>query len=379
MAASTIVNVNSNPGGAALDAFGRPLRSLRLSVTDRCNLRCQYCMPEEEYVWLERDQILTFEETARLAGVFMDLGVDRLRLTGGEPLMRRDLPTLIRMLNAVGRGRVANSQADDGHTAGLGAAPGAPLRDLALTTNGLLLAAQARTLREAGLDRVTVSLDTLRPDRFQALARRPGLPQVIEGILAARDAGFTGLKINAVVIRGFNDDELAELVDFGRTASAEVRFIEYMDVGGATHWSADQVVSRQEILDRLASHFGTIEPTRTNGKGAAPADRFTLADGTAFGIISSTTQPFCAHCDRARLTPDGLFLLCLYARRGLDLKAALRRGATNDELRALIIDSWQARRDRGAEERQAVRARGPLFRVEDLRQDPHLEMHTRGG
>jgi GTP 3',8-cyclase len=375
MAPDLTVSVDPNPNRAVLDAFERPLRSLRISVTDRCNLRCQYCMPEEEYVWLERDEILTFEETARLAGVFTDLGVDRLRLTGGEPLLRRDLPTLIRMLNDVGRGMQEESRAD-------GSTPVPPvpkLRDLALTTNGLLLAAQARSLRIAGLDRITVSLDTLRPDRFQTLARRDGLSRVIEGILAARDAGFSGLKINAVVIRGFNDDELVDLVEFGRNASAEIRFIEYMDVGGATHWSMAQVVSRQEILDRLAAHFGIIEPVRLNGKGAAPADRFTLADGTVFGIISSTTQPFCAHCDRARLTPDGLFLLCLYARRGLDLKAALRRGATNDELRALIIDSWRARRDRGAEERQAVRARGPLFRVEDLRQDPHLEMHTRGG
>jgi cyclic pyranopterin phosphate synthase len=373
-----IVSANSNRGEALLDAFERPLRSLRLSVTDRCNLRCQYCMPEEEYVWLERDKILTFEETARLAGVFMELGVDRLRLTGGEPLMRRDLPALIRMLNEVGGRMEEESRADGSGSAGR--ASRAPrVRDLALTTNGLLLASQARALREVGLDRITVSLDTLRPDRFQALARRQGLPQVIEGIFAARDAGFTGLKINAVVIRGFNDDELVDLVEFGRSAGAEVRFIEYMDVGGATHWSMAQVISREEILERLSAHFGRIEATRLNGKGAAPADRFTLADGTAFGIISSTTRPFCAHCDRARLTPDGLFLLCLYARRGLDLKAALRRGATNDELRALIMDSWQARRDRGAEERQGVRARGPLFRVEDLRQDPHLEMHTRGG
>ena len=362
---------------AILDAFERPLRSLRLSVTDRCNLRCQYCMPEEEYVWLERDEILTFEETARLAGIFMDIGVDRLRLTGGEPLMRRDLPTLVRMLNEVGRGVEGKSQADDSGGRSRSSVP--RLRDLALTTNGLLLAAQARGLREAGLDRVTVSLDTLRPDRFRALARRDGVSQVVEGIFAARDAGFRGLKINAVVIRNFNDDELVELIEFGRRVSAEVRFIEYMDVGGATRWSMTQVVSRLEILDRLAAHFGVIEPVGRHGKGAAPADRFTLVDGTAFGIISSTTQPFCAYCDRARLTPDGLFLLCLYAHHGLDLKKALRRGATDEELRDLIVDSWQGRRDRGAEERQAVRARGPLFRIEDLRQDPHLEMHTRGG
>ena len=371
------MDLRSEDRQSILDAYGRPLRSLRLSVTDRCNLRCQYCMPEEEYAWLERGEILTFEEIARLAGVFMDLGVDRLRLTGGEPLLRRDLPALIRMLDEVGRGTEPANRTDR-LAPSASASPAPRLRDLALTTNGLLLAAQARSLREAGLDRVTASLDTLRPERFQALARRGGLPQVIEGILAARDAGFAGLKINAVVIRGFNDDELVELIEFGRSASAEVRFIEYMDVGGATQWSMAQVVSREEILSRLAARFGPIQPVGLNG-GAAPADRFTLQDGTAFGIISSTTQPFCAHCDRARLTPDGLFLLCLYAHRGLDLKAPLRRGATDDQLRALIVDSWRARRDRGAEERKAVRARGPLFRIEDLRQDPHLEMHTRGG
>jgi GTP 3',8-cyclase len=340
-----------------LDSFGRPLRSLRLSVTDRCNLRCRYCMPEAEYKWIERSEILSFEELATLARVFISLGVDRLRLTGGEPLLRRDLPQLVAMLRQSSSG----------------------LRDLALTTNGLLLAAQARDLRQSGLDRVTVSLDTLRPDRFCELARYGSLDDVIAGIRAAREAGFEALKINSVVIRGFNEDELADLIVFGQSVGAEVRFIEYMDVGGATHWSASQVVSRVEILDRLRDRFGPIEALNLEAQGAAPADRFRLPSGTAFGIISSTTAPFCAQCDRARLTPDGLFLLCLYAHQGLDLKRPLRAGASGDELRALIAGRWRMRRDRGAEERKTVRARGPLFPVDDLRRDVHLEMHTRGG
>jgi GTP 3',8-cyclase len=337
-------------------------------------------MPEEEYVWLEREEILTFEEAARLAGVFMSLGVDRLRLTGGEPLLRRHLPDLVRMLKQAGVRDTADSgprQSPEGD--GRGRPSGSRLRDLALTTNGLLLANQAQALRDAGLDRITVSLDTLRPERFRQFVRRDGLPQVLEGIGAARAAGFRSLKINTVVMRGFNDDEVADLVEFGRESGAEVRFIEYMDVGGATRWSMSQVVSRQEILERLAGRFGGIHPRSINGDSAAPADRFMLRDGTTFGIISSTTQPFCAHCDRARLTPDGLFLLCLYARHGVDLKMALRRGATSEELAALIAGAWQARQDRGAEERKAVRDRGPLVPVEALRRDPHLEMHTRGG
>jgi cyclic pyranopterin phosphate synthase len=376
--------MNNGSSPAVLDAFSRPLRSLRLSVTDRCNLRCQYCMPEEEYRWIERGEILTFEELATLARVFIGLGVDRLRLTGGEPLLRRDLPRLIALLREAGRPPEMSSNGDSSTLGASGgasgaSAPGPGLRDLALTTNGLLLCAQARDLRRAGLGRVTISLDTLRPDRFRALSRRDGLSGVLEGIRAASEAGFDALKINSVVIRGFNDDELGDLIDFGTSVGAEVRFIEYMDVGGATHWSASQVVSRVEMLDRLRERYGPIEPLNLEAQGGAPADRFRLPGGTTFGIISSTTAPFCAQCDRARVTPDGLFLLCLYARHGLDLKRPLREGASPAELRALIASCWEARRDRGAEERKTLRARGPLVQVEDLRQDPHLEMHTRGG
>ena len=340
---------------AVADRLGRPLRNLRLSVTDRCNLRCTYCMPEEEYVWLPRENILTFEEAAHLVDVFADLGVDKVRLTGGEPLLRNGLERLVALL-------AGNSR----------------LRDLAMTTNGILLAERAAALREAGLHRVTVSLDTLRPDRFRALTRRDALPQVLEGIAAAGRAGFPGLKLDTVVMRGTNDDEMAALIEYARGVGAEIRFIEYMDVGGATHWSMDRVVSRAEMLASLAERYGPIEPIVE--ESSAPADRFRLSDGYVFGIIASTTAPFCASCDRSRLTADGVWYLCLYATQGVDLRKALRGGATREELVALIRSRWTGRVDRGAEERLAMAdRRRPLIQIGELKKDPHLEMHTRGG
>ena len=336
------------------DVYQRPLRNLRISVTDRCNLRCSYCMPEEDYVWLPREQILDFEEISALADVFMELGVDKIRLTGGEPLLRRDLPALIRLLSAKPK-----------------------LNDLALTTNGVLLGEQAPALRDAGLHRVTVSLDTLRPDRFTALTRRANHAQVLAGIAALAPAGFRGTKLDTVIMRGVNDDELAELIEYGRSVPAEVRFIEYMDVGGATRWSMDKVVSRADMLGILGQRYARIEPVIEDS--TAPADRYRLADGTVFGIISSTTEPFCASCDRSRLTADGVFYLCLYAQQGLDLRGPLRRGASRDELAALIAGAWSRRADRGAEERLRLRDRKPLVQIGRLRADPHLEMHTRGG
>ena len=335
------------------DRLNRPLGSLRVSVTDRCNLRCRYCMPEQEYVWLPKQSILTFEEITRLVGVFASLGVDKVRLTGGEPLLRHDLPSLTDMIARI---------------------PG--IRDLALTTNGLLLARHARALREAGLGRITVSLDTLRPDRMRELARTDRHADVVAGIDAARAAGFQRLKLNTVVIRGVNDDELVDLIEFGRSRDAEVRFIEYMDVGGATEWSAEQVVSQREMLDVLTHHYGSISPLES---GHAPAERFRLPDGTTFGMIASTTAPFCRSCDRSRLTADGSWLLCLYAERGIDLRAPLRAGVTDAELAELISATWQGRSDRGAEQRLGMAERSPLYRVAGLRADPHREMHTRGG
>jgi len=337
-----------------LDTLGRPLGSLRLSVTDRCNLRCHYCMPEDEYLWLPREDVLSFEEIGQLADLFGEVGVGRVRLTGGEPLLRRDLPSLV---------------------AQLAARPW--LRDLALTTNGVLLAHAAPELKHAGLHRVTVSLDTLRRDRFQRLTRMDALNAVLAGIDAVRSAGFPDLKLDTVVTRGDNDDEIVDLVEFAREMRAEVRFIEYMDVGGATSWRPDAVVSRQEILDCLSDHYGDLTPV--DETSSAPAARYRLPDGTTVGIISSTTQPFCRTCDRARLTADGVLLLCLYAQHGTDLRRPLRAGASRETLLNLIRAVWKGRADRGAEERRAVRGRGAYIPLRLLKKDSHLEMHTRGG
>ncbi len=334
-----------------LDRFGRPLRSLRVSVTDRCNLRCLYCMPEPDYAWLPKDTLLSFEEIGTIADAFCDLGVDRVRLTGGEPLLRRDLTSLVRSLAA---------------------RPG--IRDLALTTNGVLLAPQAAALRAAGLHRITVSLDTLDRQRFRDMTRFDSLDAVLEGIDASAAAGFDSLKIDTVVMRGVNDHELAALIEYARPLGAEVRFIEYMDVGGATRWSPGAVVSRREMLDGLEKSFGAITPI--DEESSAPADRFTLPDGTVFGIISSTTEPFCNSCDRSRLTADGVWLMCLYASAGTDLRRPLRAGATNDELRHLIATVWASRADRGAEERLGSDKRDALIPVSALKKDAHLEMHT---
>lgn len=340
---------------STLDALGRPLGALRVSLTDRCNLRCQYCMPEEEYAWLPRRDLLTFPEIVRLTEAFVALGVTKVRLTGGEPLLRADVPELVRDLAAL---------------------PG--VADLAMTTNGVLLARHVDALRAAGLRRVTVSLDTLRPERFRELSRRGSHDQVLGGVRAAAASSLTGLKIDTVVMRGFNDDELADLIEFGKTVSAEVRFIEYMDVGGATGWSAERVFPRRDILRVLAERYGSC--TEAGERDNAPADRFVLPDGTVFGIISSTTEPFCETCDRSRLTADGMWLRCLYAMTGTDLRTPLREGASVAELSGLIASVWQGRRDRGAVDRAGGRRSGQVFiGLETLKRDPHLEMHTRGG
>ena len=338
---------------AILDAHQRPLANLRLSVTDRCNLRCQYCMPEEDYLWLPREDILQFEEIERLVDQFIALGVDKVRLTGGEPLLRRDLPELVE--------RLARKHA---------------IRDLAMTTNAVLLADKVDDLKKAGLHRLTISLDTLQRDRFIKLARFDELPRVLAGIDAAAGT-FPGFKMDTVVIRGVNDDEIIALLEFAKARGAELRFIEYMDVGGATNWSMSQVMSRDEMLKTIGEHYGPIEALAEGG--SAPADRFRLQDGTVFGIIASTTAPFCRSCDRSRLTADGVWYLCLYAARGVDLRGPLRGGVSDEALRDLITSVWHARTDRGAEHRLDVRERSPLIPLRALKRDPHLEMHTRGG
>lgn len=339
--------------GGLADRHGRPLRSLRVSVTDRCNLRCRYCMPEAEYSWLPRQDLLDFEEIRTVTAAFARNGVSRVRLTGGEPLLRRDLDQLVARLVTV---------------------PG--IEDVALTTNGIKLAELAPALRRAGLHRLTVSLDTLRPDRFRDLTRNDGLEAVLSGIEAAHAAGFEGTKIDTVVMRGFNDDELLPLLEFGRDRGVEVRFIEYMDVGGATEWAPEKVLGRAEILERVTEELGEL--TVLPGRGSAPAERFRAPDGTTFGVIASTTSPFCESCDRSRLTADGHWYLCLYAELGHDLRSVLRgdRVGAIDELIARV---WGGRTDRGAEERTSVRDRGILHPNAKLSGDPHLEMHTRGG
>jgi cyclic pyranopterin phosphate synthase len=310
-------------------------------------------MPEPEYVWLPRQSLLSFEEIAQLSDAFIDEGVNRIRITGGEPLLRRDLPILIESL--AGR-------------------PG--VKEVALTTNGTLLKANAAALKRAGLHRITVSLDTLSRDRFRALTGSSDFDAVLAGIHAAADT-FGELKIDTVAIRGTNDDELVALLEFGRTVNAEVRFIEYMDVGGATRWSPATVVPRAEMLEVIGRHYGGVIPIEE--RASAPAERFLLPDGTTFGIIASTTAPFCATCDRARLTADGIWLLCLYASGGTDLRRPLRAGATREELRQLIHTVWSLRADRGAEERLGMDRQTTLVPLRALKKDAHLEMHTRGG
>jgi cyclic pyranopterin phosphate synthase len=310
-------------------------------------------MPEPDYVWLPRTTLLTFEELTRVTRIFTDLGVRHVRLTGGEPLLRAQVSELTAQLAALGR-----------------------LDDLAMTTNGVLLAPQAERLRNAGLRRITVSLDTLRRDRFAALTRRDHLDEVLAGIDAATRV-FGAIKIDTVLMRGTNDDEIEALLAFAGDRRAEVRFIEYMDVPGATHWARSRVVSRAEILERVAAAFGDVEDLPA--EGPAPAQRFRLPSGQVFGIIASTTTPFCATCDRIRLTADGHLFFCLYATTGLDIRGPLREGASDDELSALIATAWRQRTDRGAEARLSAPDRTAFIAVEDLRRAPQLEMHTRGG
>jgi len=310
-------------------------------------------MPESDYVWLPKSTLLTFEELTRVTSIFVGLGVRHVRLTGGEPLLRAQVAELTAQL------------------AGLGT-----LDDLAMTTNGVLLAQHADRLRAAGLQRITVSLDTLQPDRFERLTRRDQLSDVLAGIDAATRV-FGSIKIDTVAMRDVNHDEIEALTAYAGSIGAEIRFIEYMDVGGATRWDAAKVVSRVEILDRLASAFGAVTPLPQ--EGPAPASRYRLPSGQIVGIIASTTTPFCSTCDRIRLTADGHLFSCLYATAGLDIRTPLRDGASDEDLATMIATAWQARTDRGAEARLAAPDRSVFIAVDELRRSPQLEMHTRGG
>ena len=302
----------SGRGGAEplVDGFGRVHRDLRISVTDRCNFRCTYCMPAEGLPWMSRDDLLTYEELTRVARVCVErFGFDGIRLTGGEPTVRAGLPVLVEQL------------------AGLGV-------DLALTTNGTRLPELAPVLVEAGLRRINISLDSLRRDRFEAITRRDELDAVLAGIDAAIAAGLDPVKLNCVVMRGVNDDEIVDFVDFGRDRGVEVRFIEFMPLDAQGEWSNDSVVAKAEIVSRIAA-VHALEPAE--GRGTEPAARYRFTDGRgSFGVIPSVTEAFCSSCDRVRLTADGMLRHCLFATRELDLRALLRDGATDDDLAAAI-------------------------------------------
>ncbi len=319
------------------DLFGRPLRDLRISVTDRCNFRCPYCMPAEifgeAYQFLPKDEILTFEEIARLSGLFVDLGVNKLRITGGEPLLRVELHNLIAQLAAI---------------------PGAA--DITLTTNGYLLAQQAQQLSDAGLHRITVSLDSLDDDVFKQMNGRGfGTRRVLDGIRRAADAGLAPVKINAVVQKGVNDHTIVDLARHFKGTGHIVRFIEYMDVGNRNGWKLDEVVPAAEIVERINAEL-PLEPAEPNYVGEV-ANRWRYLDGSGeIGVIASVTQPFCADCTRARLATDGRLYTCLFATDGIDLRGPMRDGATDGELGEIITGVWNTRRDRYSEERAEITA-----------------------
>jgi len=299
-----------------VDSFGRVVRDLRISVTDRCNFRCTYCMPAEGMTWLDRSEVLTYEEIERVARICVEtFGVDSLRLTGGEPTVRAHLPQLIAKLAAL-------------------RLPDGTKPDIALTTNGATLRNIAVELRDAGLDRINVSMDSLKPERFFAMTRRDELHNVLAGIAEAQVAGFSPMKVNAVVERGANDDEILDLVRYGRDNNVEVRFIEFMPLDATNEWERNKVVSQDEIVATIAAEFPLeLMPAR----GAAPADRWRFLDGKGtVGVIPSVTHPFCGDCDRVRLTSDGQFRTCLFATDESDIRALLRNGGTDAEIAELI-------------------------------------------
>lgn len=314
------------------DKFGRPLRDLRISVTDRCNFRCTYCMPAEifgdTYKFLPKEQILTFEEITRLTRILVGLGVTKVRLTGGEPLMREQLETLVALLAQI-----------EG------------IEDLTLTTNAYLLPQKAQLLKDAGLQRVTVSLDSLDEAVFRKMnGNRSGVQRVLDGIEAAEKAGLSPIKINAVVQRGVNEHTVVDLARYCKERGYIVRFIEYMDVGNLNGWRMDDVTPADEIVARIDAEM-PLEPIQSNYKGEV-AERYRYRDGSGeIGIISSVTKPFCGTCTRMRLTPEGSIYTCLFATKGTDLRDALRNGATDDDIQSMILGTWGRRVDRYSEER----------------------------
>jgi cyclic pyranopterin phosphate synthase len=335
-----------------LDTYHRPVKDLRISVTDRCNFRCTYCMPLDEYEWIERREILSYEEIARLARIFAGLGVEKIRLTGGEPLVRKHLEQLVEKL------------------AGL---PG--VKDLCLTTNGALLAEKAAALKAAGLKRVNVSIDTLDAEKFRKITQRGDLSRVLEGLFAAREHGLRPIKINAVIERGVNDDEIVDLVAFSRKNGFAIRFIEFMDVGNTNNWRSERMVSKKEIIEKIRAHFPLREAGRSDG--SAPAVDYQFLDGSGdIGVIASVTEPFCSGCTRARLTADGKLVTCLFSSTGHDLKKLLRGGASDAEVRDCISAVWRGRNDRYSDERLEAMLSGQGYQPKAHRK---IEMISLGG
>jgi cyclic pyranopterin phosphate synthase len=328
------------------DTLNRPLRDLRISVTDRCNFRCVYCMPKEifgpDYQFLPRAEVLTFEEITRLARIFVGLGARKIRLTGGEPLVRRDLPLLVSMLSAISD------------------------IDLTLTTNGSLLARQARALKEAGLKRVTVSLDSLDNEIFKALndVNFP-VEKVLGGMEAAAEAGLWPIKVNMVVKRGVNESSILPMARFFREKGYILRFIEYMDVGNTNGWRMNDVVPAAEIIKTIHAEM-PLEPIEPNYRGEV-ANRWRYKDGSGeIGVVASVTQPFCRDCNRARLSAEGVLYTCLFAVKGFDLRALLRGGASDDEITQSIARVWNHRSDRYSELRSASTASLPKVEMSHI-------------
>ncbi|MEJ2109594.1 MAG: GTP 3',8-cyclase MoaA [Acidobacteriota bacterium] len=343
--------MQSGTGSELKDALGRSLKDLRVSVTDRCNFRCSYCMPLEKYEWIDRHEILSFEEITRLVNIFVLLGVEEVRLTGGEPLLRHDLTSLIKKLSDIKN-----------------------LKDLSLTTNASLLRDMAPKLAESGLNRVNVSLDTVHPEKFREMTRMDDLGNVLNGLAAAAESGLTPIKINSVIQRGVNESDIADLVRFSREHGYQLRFIEYMDVGNSNNWVSEKMVPKSEILRIVQALFPLQEGGRVDD--AAPAIDYRYKDGKGnIGIIASVTEPFCTGCTRARLTADGKLVLCLFSDIGLDLKRPMRDGASNEEMRDIIRSAWSARNDRFSEERLEAMKSGD-YRPESRKK---IEMISLGG
>lgn len=351
-AASPRTSRSGTKSAPVADALGRPLHDLRISVLDQCNFRCPYCMPvakyHSEYEFLKKQQRLTYDEIMRVASAASELGVSKIRLTGGEPLLDKNLPKLVERIAAL---------------------PG--VNDLALTTNGMLLAPIATSLSSAGLDRVTISLDSLDEKVFHAMSGgRGNLDQVMDGIAAAREAGLGPVKINVVVQKGVNDHTVADLLEHFRGSDTIVRLIEFMDVGNRNGWRMDQVVPSRELLAMIESRW-PLHPVGKNYPGEV-ARRYQYQDGAGeIGFISSVTEPFCGDCSRARLSADGMLYTCLFANQGTDLRASLRNGAADDEIRDILSSIWLQRADRYSELRRPDLAEHHVLRK--------VEMYRIGG